>query len=109
MRWLDVNENKFNKRELLKYIGNTSQWLGVQDYLAKGGKADRVRYLDIGNGLELTVLTGTALDIANLSYKGMNFSYISNTGIVAPQYFNETGQKLIKIQGIEGNKEIQQL
>jgi len=37
----------------------------------------------------------------------MNFSYISNTGIVAPQYFNETGQKLIKIQGIEGNKEIQ--
>jgi hypothetical protein len=49
-----------------------------------------------GVGLELTVLPDRALDIANVSYKGMNLSYISSTGIVAPQYFNESGTGFLR-------------
>lgn len=66
---------------------------GVKDYLINGGKADGVRAVDLknGNGLELTVLPGRALDIAYFSYKGMNLSYMASTGIVAPQYFRDTG------------------
>lgn len=71
---------------------------GVKDYFINSGKADGVRAVDIrnGNGLELTILPGRALDIASFSYKGMNLSYISSTGIVAPQYFSETGQGFLR-------------
>jgi hypothetical protein len=88
-----VETEKFNKRELLKYVGDTSQLFGIKSYSLIGGKADGVRALDINNGtgLNLTVLPDRALDIVYLSYKGVNFSYISNTGIVAPTYFNDAG------------------
>lgn len=88
-----MNQEKFTKRELLKYVGDTSQLFGVKDYCINGGKVDGVRAVDIknGTGLELTVLPDRALDLAYVSYKGMNLSYISSTGIVAPQYFNESG------------------
>ena len=86
-----MNGDKFNKRELLKYIGDTSQLFGAKDYFINGGKADGVRAVDMknGGGLELTVLPNRVLGIAYFSYKGLNFSYISSTGIVAPQYFSE--------------------
>lgn len=81
------------KREILRYVGDTSQLFGVKDYNLRGGKAEGVRAIDIknGSGLEFTVLPDRSMDIANLSYKGVNFSYISKTGIVAPQYFEAPG------------------
>lgn len=88
-----MDDVKFNKRELLKYVGDMSQLFGVKDYFINGGKADGVRAVDIrnGSGLEFTVIPDRAMDIAHFSYKGLNFSYISSTGIVAPQYFSNTG------------------
>lgn len=83
----------FKKREILKYVGDTSQLFGVKDYILKGGKTDGTRAIDVKNslGLEFTVLPDRGMDIAWTSYKGINLSYISKTGIVAPQYFNESG------------------
>jgi hypothetical protein len=86
------------KSELLKYVGDTSQLFGIKDYRINGGRADGVRALDVinGSGLEYTVLADRALDIAKLSYKGLNMSYMSKTGIVAPQYFNEKGKGFLR-------------
>lgn len=88
-----MNKKALSKREMLKYVGDTSQLFGVKDYRLNGGKADGVRAVDIknGSGLEFTVLPDRGLDIAYLSYKSVNFSYISKTGIVAPEYFMEPG------------------
>mgnify|MGYP005843344149 CR=1 FL=1 len=86
-------ENVLNKGEIFKYIGDSSQLFGVKDYRLNGGKAEGVRAVDIknGSGLEFTVLPDRALDIAYLSYKSVNFSYISKTGIVGPQFYYERG------------------
>ena len=83
----------FKKREILKYVGDSSQLFSVKDYTLNGGKAAGTRAIDIKNalGLEFTVLPDRGMDIAWTSYKGINLSYISKTGIVAPQYFNESG------------------
>lgn len=83
----------FNKRELLKYTGDYQQVLGVRDYTLNGGKAQGVRAIDVrnGSGLEFTVLPDRGMDIAWLSYRGTNCSYISKTGIVAPQYYSDDG------------------
>ncbi len=77
--------------ELRKYVGNMDQLFSVKDYTLNGGKAQGVRAVDInnGSGLQLTVVPDRAMDIPYLSYKGINMSYVSNVGIVAPQYFVE--------------------
>ncbi|HHV96472.1 MAG TPA: aldose 1-epimerase family protein [Clostridiaceae bacterium] len=89
---------KFDKREMLKYVGDLSQLFGIKDYRLIGGKADGVRAIDIknGSGLEITVIPDRGLDISYLSYKGINMSYISKTGIVAPQYYDDTGTKFLR-------------
>ncbi|RFB17443.1 DUF4432 family protein [Bacillus sp. HNG] len=83
----------FNKREILRHVGDFSQILGFKDYTLNGGKSQGVRAIDVknGSGLEFTVLADRAMDIAWLSYKGCNLSYISKTGIVSPVYYNEVG------------------
>ena len=86
------------KRNILKYVGDPSQLFGVKEYRIMGGRADNVRAVDIknGSGLEFTVLPDRGLDIAYLTYKGVNFSYISKVGIVAPQYYNERGGEFLR-------------
>lgn len=93
-----MNKNALDKRETLKYVGDLSQLFGVKDYRLIGGKAHGVRAVDVknGSGLEFTVLPDRGLDISSLSYKGMNMSYISKTGIVAPQYYNDSGTKFLR-------------
>lgn len=81
------------KSEMLKYIGDFSQVFGIKEYVLAGGKAQRVKAFDIktGSGLEFTVLADRCLDISGLSFKGINCSYISKTGVVAPGYYDENG------------------
>ena len=85
--------NNLTKREMLKYAGDFSQLFGIKEYYLAGGKAKGVKAFDVrnGSGLEFTVLADRCLDIAGLSFKGTNCSYISKTGIVAPEYYDENG------------------
>lgn len=83
----------FSKREILKYVGDFTQVFGSKEYTLNSGKAQGVKAVDVknGSGLEFTVLPDRCMDIAWLSYKGSNLSYISKTGVVAPQYYNDMG------------------
>ncbi len=82
-----------NKRELQKYVGDFSQILGIKEYSFTGGKSKGIKAFDVrnGSGLEFTVLADRCLDFAGLSFKGVNLGYLSKTGIVAPEYYNEEG------------------
>lgn len=88
----------FSKREILRYVGDTSQLFGVKDYCLNSGKAAGVRAVDVktGSGLEFTVLPDRGLDIAWLTYKGTNLGYISKTGIAAPQFYDESGNNFLR-------------
>lgn len=88
-----MTANNFNKRQMLKYVGDFSQLFGIKEYTLSSGKANGVKAFDVknGSGLEFTVLADRCLDIAGLSFKGINCSYISKTGIVAPEYYDENG------------------
>lgn len=88
-----MKTNILDKRQMLKYVGDFSQLFGIKEYTLSGGKAKGVKAFDVnnGSGLAFTVLADRCLDIAGLSFKGINCSYISKTGIVAPEYFDENG------------------
>ena len=75
------------------FLGDVSQLLRVNRYRMEGGFADGTRCVDIQNetGLHVTVMPDRCMDIAYLRYKGINVSYISRGGIVAPQYYDPHG------------------
>ncbi len=75
------------------YIGHPSQLGGVEEHRLVGGKGDGMRLYEVrnGKGLELTVSPDRCGDITRLRYNGVNMSYFSPCGYVAPSYYDKTG------------------
>lgn len=90
--------NSLTKREFLKYLGDFSQVFGIKEYMLLNGKSKGIRTFDFrnGSGLEFTVLADRCLDFSNLSFKAVNCSYISKTGIVAPNYFTDDDKGFLR-------------
>ena len=80
------------------YIGHESQLYGVEEHRLVGGKGDGMRLYVINNGkgLELTVSPDRACDITRLRFKGVNMSYMSPCGYVAPAYYDNVGDNWLQ-------------
>lgn len=80
------------------YIGHDSQLYGVEEHRLVGGKGDGMRLYEMNNGkgLELTVSPDRNGDIMRLRYKGINMSYMSPCGYVAPSYYDSIGSHWLK-------------
>lgn len=80
------------------YIGHDSQIYGIEEHRLVGGKGDGMRLLEVNNGkgLELTVSLDRAADISRLRFRGINMSYFSPCGYVAPVYYDSTGSNWLK-------------
>lgn len=80
------------------YIGHDSQIYGVEEHRLVGGKGDGMRILEVNNGrgLELAVLPDRAGDIARLRCRGINMSYMSPCGYVAPSYYDSIGSNWLR-------------
>ena len=72
------------------YIGHETQIRSVEEHRLIGGKGDGMRLYEVNNGrgLMLTITPDRAGDIMRLRYKGINLSYMSPCGYVAPAYFD---------------------
>ena len=81
-----------------RYIGHDSQVYGMEEHRLVGGKGDGMRLLEVNNGkgLELTVSLDRCADISRLRFKGINMSYFSPCGYVAPAYYQPTGSDWLK-------------
>ena len=75
------------------YIGHDSQCYGIEEHRLAGGKGDGMRLLEVNNGkgLEMTISPDRAADISRLRYRGINMSYFSPCGYVAPAYYESKG------------------
>lgn len=75
------------------YIGREQQIFGVEEHRLVGGRGDGMRIYQVttGGGLMLTVEADRCLDISRVSYRGVNLSYFSCSGYVAPAYFDKNG------------------
>lgn len=75
------------------YIGHRSQLYGIEEHRLVGGKGDGMRLYEINNGkgMMLTVSPDRNGDITRLRYKGINMSYMSPCGYVAPAYYDSIG------------------
>lgn len=80
------------------YIGHDSQLSGIEEHRLVGGKGDGMRLLEVNNGqgLEMVVLPDRCADIGRLRYRGINLSYFSPCGYVAPAYYESKGVDWLK-------------
>ena len=80
------------------YIGQNSQVYGIEEHRLVGGKGDGMRLLEIHNGigLDLAVTPDRCGDIARLRYKGVNMSYMTPVGYVAPAFYDRTEDNFLK-------------
>ena len=80
------------------YIGHPSQLSGVDEFRICGGKGDGERLYEItnGKGLEMTVSPDRNGDITRLRFRGINLSYMSPCGYVAPAYYDKTGSNWLQ-------------
>ncbi len=86
-----------NKKELLKLIGSIEQIGGIKDYTFNDGRKKGVRAIEVNTGVVcFTVLPDRCMDIANASYKGINVSWISKTGITSPYYYEKDGKNWLR-------------
>ncbi|MBR3761104.1 MAG: aldose 1-epimerase family protein [Lachnospiraceae bacterium] len=74
------------------------QYYGVEEHRLVGGKGDGMRLFEINNGkgLELTVSPDRCGDITRLKFRGINLSYMSPCGYVAPAYYDSIGSNWLK-------------
>ena len=80
------------------YVGHNSQINGIEEHRLVGGKGDGMRLLEVNNGrgLEMVILPDRCADIARLRYRGINLSYFSPCGYVAPAYYESKGTDWLK-------------
>ena len=80
------------------YIGHDSQLYGIEEHRLVGGKGDGLRLFEVynGKGLELTISPDRNGDISRLRFKGINMSYMSPCGYVAPSYYDSIGTNWLK-------------
>ncbi|MDY0288372.1 MAG: aldose 1-epimerase family protein [Sphaerochaeta sp.] len=70
------------KQEILSYVGNMQQVASIQPVSYTEGVAKGLGAYLIRNGdLSFTVMQDKCLDIAQLSYKGINMSFLSKPGL----------------------------
>ena len=87
-----------DKMQLRRYVGSMSQLAGIRKYRLEEGRAQGTAAVDVrnGTGLEFTVLPDRGMDVAWTSYRGVPISYISNTGVSAPQLYEAQGMEWLR-------------
>ncbi len=75
------------------YVGNELQVAGVEEYQLCGGKGAGMRIFSVtnGKGMEMQISPDRNGDITRLRCHGINLSYMSPCGYVAPAYYDNIG------------------
>lgn len=84
---------KYNRKELLKHIGDISQIASAKYYEFSDGMRKGVDAVDFrtGSGFNFTVLPGRGMDVSYAEYNGIPLCYRSWTGEVASEFFESEG------------------
>ncbi|MBQ3481492.1 MAG: aldose 1-epimerase family protein [Oscillospiraceae bacterium] len=85
-----------DKRELLSKTGSLQQLASIRTLSFTEGRA-QTRAVELVNGpLRFTALADKCLDVAELSYRGVNFSFLSKPGLQGRNNYDTHGQEALR-------------
>lgn len=81
------------RREYLARVGDIGQCFGIRAVQYASGKASMVRAYDVdpASGLRFSVSESKGMDLFDLSYKGIRFSFVTKAGYSSPWITEEQG------------------
>lgn len=82
-------------RLLLKKLGNIDQIAGIRESVLMRGRGEGTKTAEVYNasGLRFTVMPDRCMDIYDLSFKGVNYSFHSKNGIISPLSFSPSADE----------------
>lgn len=85
-----------DKQELLRKVGSLQQLASVRTLSFAEGRA-QTRAVELVNGpLRFTALADKCLDVAELSYRGVNFSFLSKPGLQGRNQYDTHGEEALR-------------
>lgn len=85
------------KRELLKYIGSMQQAAYIRPLAYAEGRASGLKAYEVKNGaLCYKLMADKCLDMSELSYRGVNFSFLSKPGLQGRGSWDTAGDEAIR-------------
>ena len=82
------------KKEWMKYAGSMQQLAYVRPLAYKEGRAENMNAWEIKSGhMAFHVMADKCLDISDLSYKGMNMSFMAKPGLMGRGNYDTHGQE----------------
>lgn len=80
---------KVNRQDILRKAGHISQVADVREISFEEGRADGMKAWQIKNGpLQFTVMKDKCLDLAELSYKGIQMNFLSKPGLQGRNHYD---------------------
>ncbi len=85
------------KREIYKYVGSMQQLAYIRKVTCDEGRSTGLRLLEVKNeGLEYQLMCDKCLDMAELSYKGINLNFLSKPGLQGRNHYDTNGQEALR-------------
>lgn len=82
------------RQDIPSHVGHISQVAEIREIAFREGRAGGMNGWQIKNGpLNFTVMKDKALDLCELSYKGMNMSFLSKPGLQGRNHYDTNGQE----------------
>ena len=90
-----------DKRDLMKYMGSMQQAAYIRPLTYTEGRSTGLKAYEVKNGpLCYKLMADKCLDMCELSYKGVNFSFLSKPGLQGRNAYDTAGDEAIR--GIMG-------
>ena len=93
----DVSRPAAEKAGLMKYAGSMQQAAYIRPLVYAEGRSTGLKALEVKNGpLYYKLLADKCLDMAELSFKGVNFSFLSKPGLQGRNSYDTAGDEAIR-------------
>jgi hypothetical protein len=88
----------WTRRELMERVGDVSQLGGIRNITLNDGNEHGVRAVEVrtGTGFRFVVLPDRGMDISESEFAGRSLCWRSNTGDVAPAFFEPEGNRWLR-------------
>ena len=85
------------KSTLLSYVGSMQQLVSVRPVIFQDGRLSGAHGFLVKNGFtSFTVVTDKCMDIGELQYKGINFSFLAKPGLNGRNQFDTHGKEALR-------------
>ena len=86
-----------DRKEILKKVGSMQQLAYVREIEYKNGRSSGLKVYDVKNDkLSFQCMIDKCLDINQLSYKGINFNFLSKPGLQGRNHYDTNGDEALR-------------